>query len=160
MTADTIRRAFAMRAEAYAHIFDVLREQFGTDRALDLGMQATRRMGEAMGAGFAAYAPADLAGLKDAFLAGIIERDALFAPEVQHCSGDELRIFFHHCPLKEAWQAAGRSDGDVRLLCRMAGAIDTGLFERAGFTFAGTTWQPGQEGCCTLRVLVKAERAG
>lgn len=148
-----IRRSFAMRASAYAHIFDVLREQFGTDRALELAMESTRRMGETMGAAFATHGPGDLAGLKDAFLGGIIEREDLFAPDVQHCSAEELRIFFHRCPLKEAWQAAGRSNEDVRLLCRMAGAIDRGLFERAGFTFAGTTWQPGGEGCCTLRVL-------
>jgi hypothetical protein len=147
-----LRRSFAMRAAAYGHIFDVLREELGEERALALTMQATERMGRVMGQGFAALGPSDLDGLRRDFLAGIIEGDTLFAPEVKRCDGQELRIDFHRCPLKEAWVAEGRSDHDVRLLCQMAGAIDRGLFERAGFTFAGETWAPGATGCCHLVV--------
>jgi hypothetical protein len=150
---DLLRRSFAMRAAAYAHIFDVLREEFDEATALRLTMKATQRMGEQMGKSFADKGPADLEGLKTAFLGGIIEGEHLFAPEVIRCDGDELAINFHRCPLKEAWVAQGRSDHDVELLCKMAGAIDTGLFTAAGFTFAGTTWKPGEGGCCKLRVL-------
>ena len=39
-----------------------------------------------------------------------------------------------------------------RCCARFAGAIDVKLFERAGFTFAGETWQPGRSGCCLLKV--------
>ena len=148
-----LRRSFAMRAEAYAHIFDVLREEFGAERALELAMRATRRMGERMGAAFEEYGPRDLAGLKNAFLSGIIEGEALFSPEVVVCDDARLEIYFHRCPLKEAWVASGRSDEDVEMLCRMAGAIDGGLFTRAGFTFCGDTWKPGENGCCRLKVL-------
>lgn len=148
-----LRRAFAMRAEAYAHILDVLRERHGTEEALAVAMEATRRMGVAMGRRFAHLGPADLAGLRDAFLGAIIDGEALFAPEVVRCDHDELRIHFHRCPLKEAWVAGGRPPEDVALLCRIAGAIDRGLFEAAGFAFAGETWQPGESGCCRLRVL-------
>ena len=148
-----VRRAFAMRAAAYAHTFDVLREELGEARALELSKRATRRMGADMGKAFAHLGPADLPGLKDAFLAGIIEGDALFSPEVVQADGEAMRIHFHRCPLKEAWEAQGRSPEDVRLLCEMAGAIDGGLFEGAGFKFAGTTWQIGDEGCCKLCVL-------
>jgi L-2-amino-thiazoline-4-carboxylic acid hydrolase len=150
---DLLRRSFAMRAAAYGHMFDVLREEFGEEQALALGMKATRRMGETMGKAFADKGPDDLSGLKDAFLGGIIEGEHLFAPEVTRCDAGELNIFFHRCPLKEAWVAQGRSDHDVAALCKLAGAIDGGLFESAGFTFAGTTWQPGESGCCKLRVL-------
>lgn len=148
-----LRRSFAMRAHAYAHIFDVLRERLGETEALAVTMEATERMGRDMGANFAQFGPSDIAGLKDAFLGGIIEGEALFGPEVRKCAADGLEIKFHRCPLKEAWQAQGRSDDDLRALCRMAGAIDRGLFERAGFTFAGATWDKGDSGCCTLRVL-------
>lgn len=148
-----LRRSFAMRAAFYAETFDVLRERFGRDEAMALMKVMTRRMGEKMGKAYAAHGPADLAGLKDSFLGGIIEGEALFAPEVKRCDAQELAIDFHRCPLKEAWQAAGRNDEDLKDLCIIAGAIDGGLFEAAGFTFAGTTWQPGESGCCHLRVL-------
>lgn len=148
-----LRRSFAMRAQAYAHMFDVLREEFGAERALELTMRATRRMGEKMGEAFEEHGPRDLAGLKNAFLSGIIEGEALFSPEVVVCDDERLEIYFHRCPLKEAWVQMGRGDEDVEMLCRMAGAIDGGLFTRAGFTFAGDTWKPGEHGCCRLKVL-------
>ena len=149
----TLRKSFAMRAIAYGHMFDVLREAFGTTKALELGMEATRRLGVDMGPRYRDAAPDDLAALRDAFLGGIPEREAMFAPEVVRCDDDLLEIKFHRCPLKEAWEADGRSQEDIALLCRMAGAIDRGLFETAGFTFAGDTWSPGETGCCRLRVL-------
>ncbi|WP_035692267.1 L-2-amino-thiazoline-4-carboxylic acid hydrolase [Azospirillum halopraeferens] len=150
--ATLLRNAYAMRAAAYAHMFDVLRERFGEAIALEVGAESTRRLGESMGVKFRGFGPADLTGLCAAFLDGIPNRDAMFAPEILRCDGERLEIQFHRCPLKEAWEAQGRSPEDVALLCRMAGAIDGGLFETAGFTFKGTTWTPGREGCCRLVV--------
>ena len=147
-----LRGAFAMRAAAYAQMFDVLREEFGEERALKLCKRAIRRMGEAMGSRYAHLAPADLAGLRDAFLGSIPKREAMFAPEVTRADRDCLEIRFHRCPLKEAWQAQGRNEADLAKLCAMAGAIDAGLFTAAGFTFKGATWQPGESGCCQLRI--------
>lgn len=154
-----LRRAFAMRAAAYAQFFDVLRERLGSARALEIATEATLRMGRNMGGAFALHGPADLRSLKDAFLGGIIEGETLFAPELRRCDDKKLEIYFHRCPLKEAWQDQGRSDRDVALLCKVAGAIDCGLFERAGFVFAGKTWRPGESGCCTLSVLPGRKRA-
>lgn len=151
--ATILRNSYAMRAAAYAHMFDVLRERFGEETALEVGQASTRRLGEAMGVKFAGHGPDDLTGLCHAFLDGIPNRDSMFAPEIKRCDGEALEIHFHRCPLKEAWQAQGRDDADLELLCRMAGAIDGGLFEAAGFTFRGETWKPGDEGCCRLKVL-------
>lgn len=151
--ATILRNSYAMRAAAYAHMFDVLRERFGEATALEVGQESTRRLGEAMGVRFAGHGPDDLTGLCHAFLDGIPNRDSMFAPEITRCDGEALEIHFHRCPLKEAWQAQGRDDADLELLCRMAGAIDGGLFEAAGFTFRGETWKPGDEGCCRLKVL-------
>jgi L-2-amino-thiazoline-4-carboxylic acid hydrolase len=148
-----LRRSFAMRAAFYAETYDVLRERFGRDEAMALCMAMTRRMGEKMGAAYAKHGPADLEGLKDSFLGGIIEGEALFAPEVVRADHEALCINFHRCPLKEAWQAQGRDDAELTDLCVIAGAIDGGLFEAAGFTFAGETWRPGESGCCKLKVL-------
>ncbi|MEZ5740891.1 MAG: L-2-amino-thiazoline-4-carboxylic acid hydrolase [Burkholderiaceae bacterium] len=150
---ELLRRSFAMRAQSYAHFLDVMSEHLGAARALELGKQATRRMGEQMGAGLAHLEPTDLVGLKDAFLGGIIEGDALFAPQLVQADEQALRIHFQRCPLKEAWEAMGRTPEQVRTLCELAGAIDGGLFESAGFRFAGTTWAVGDSGCCRLCVL-------
>ena len=153
MTDDSLLRgAFAMRAAAYAHVFDVLREEFGEARAMELSKRAIRRMGEAMAPRFADFAPKDLAGLAQAFLGSIPRRESMFAPEVLRADAECLEIQFHRCPLKEAWIAAGRSEADLARLCESAGAIDSGLFTAAGFSFAGTTWRPGESGCCRLRV--------
>lgn len=147
-----LRNAFNMRAAAYANMFDVLRDTFGTERAVELVSEATRRMGVTMGARYADLAPGDLAGLRDRFLGGIPAGAEMFAPEVRRCDDDTLEIKFHRCPLKEAWQAMGRSDADLELLCKAGGAIDGGLFKAAGFVFAGETWRPGETGCCRLVV--------
>lgn len=147
-----LKNAFAMRAAVYASMFDVLREAYGIERAVELVSEATRRVGVTMGAKFADLAPDDLAGLKDRFLGGIPAGDVIFEPEVRRCDDATLEIKFHRCPLKEAWQAMGRSDEDLELLCKAGGAIDGGLFKAAGFVFAGETWHPGEEGCCRLVV--------
>lgn len=152
VTLEMLRGAFAMRADAYAHIFDVLREEFGAEKAVSLIGTATRRLGDQMGAKFAHLGPDDLEGLKDAFLAGIPCGDIMFSPEIVRCDDERLEIQFHRCPLKDHWVANGRNDEDVEHLCKAAGAIDGGLFTRAGFTFLGETWTPGKQGCCLLRV--------
>ncbi|MDP6689200.1 MAG: L-2-amino-thiazoline-4-carboxylic acid hydrolase [Alphaproteobacteria bacterium] len=147
-----LRAALKMRAAAYAHMFDVMREQLGLEKALEIGQEATRRLGASMGNSFSEYGPDDLAGLKDAFLAGIPGGDELFIPEVVKCDADELEIYFQKCPLKDTWTELGRSDEDLEHLCEFAGAIDAGMFTSAGFVFAGDTWKPGEPGCCRLRV--------
>jgi len=40
----------------------------------------------------------------------------------------------------------------VATLCRIAGAVDKGLFEGAGFAFRNRTWKPGAKGCCFLSI--------
>jgi hypothetical protein len=147
-----LRAALKMRAAAYAHMFDVMREQLGLEKALEIGHEATRRLGSDMGKSYSDFGPDDLAGLRDAFLGGIPGIGELFIPEVVKCDADELEIYFQKCPLKDAWAELGRTDEDIEHLCDFAGAIDAGLFTSAGFSFAGETWKPGQSGCCRLRV--------
>jgi len=50
---------------------------------------------------------------------------------------------------------AGLAEDKVAALCRIAGAVDKGLFEGAGFAFENRTWTPGAVGCCLLRVEPK-----
>ena len=152
VTLNQLKAAFAMRADAYAHLFDVLREEFGSPRAVALMAKATTRMGREMGEKFSHLGPDNLAGLKDAFLSGIPCAADMFAPEVLRCDDERLEIQFHRCPLKDHWVEQGRSDEDIEHLCKAAGAIDGGLFSSAGFTFKGDTWQRGNPGCCLLKV--------
>lgn len=152
VTLDMLKAAFAMRAKAYAHMFDVLREAYGADRAVELIAESTRRLGQDMGKKFAHLGPDNLPGLKDAFIGGIPCSAQMFAPEIKKCDDESLEIQFHRCPLKDTWTEQGRNEEDLELLCKAAGAIDGGLFTEAGFTFKGETWTKGKTGCCLLRV--------
>lgn len=152
VTLEMLKGAFSMRAAAYAHLFDVLRDEFGAERAVQLIGRATRRLGEDIGRKFERHGPSDLDGLKTDFLAGIPCVDDIFSPEVKRCDEERLEIQFHRCPMKDTWTQMGRSDQDIVMLCRASGAIDDGLFARAGFAFKGETWTPGKAGCCLLRV--------
>ena len=52
----------------------------------------------------------------------------------------------------DAWQEAGLSDDEVVLMTHIAGRVDNGTFEGAGFRFHADTWRPGRRGCCHLHI--------
>jgi hypothetical protein len=141
------------RALIYKETYDVLAEELGAAQAEALLTRAIYRRGRAMGAGFAKFAPADLDGLREAFLASVPGGTEIFQPEVLKKDAAGLEIQLHGCPLKDAWREAGLAEEKVATLCRIAGAVDKGLFEGAGFTIENRTWTPGAEGCCFLRIL-------
>jgi len=144
--------AFKNRALMYWHVFDELRKALGEPQATSLMARAIEARGREIGRQFARYAPADLAGLGDAFVGGVPDEGRMFAPCVERCDPTALDIALQRCPLKEAWQAAGLSETDVATLCRIAGRVDNGTFEAAGFEFSADTWQPGRDGCCHLHI--------
>jgi predicted ArsR family transcriptional regulator len=147
-----LKEAHMSRAMVYAVFYDALAERFGADVAEEVMKKAIYRRGREIGRRFAGYGPADLAGLRDAFLDFVPDRGRLFQPEVRRADDQALEIKFHACPLKEAWQAAGLSDERIATLCRIAGVVDNGTFEAAGFGFSAETWRPGAEGCCCLHI--------
>jgi hypothetical protein len=114
--------------------------------------RAIYRRGAEKGPKYARFAPADLEGLKEAFLGGIADGGRMFEPEVLRSDAEALDIKFHRCPLKEAWLEAGLSEEETATLCRIAARIDNGQFESAGFTFWADTFQPGGDGCCCLHI--------
>jgi hypothetical protein len=140
------------RALIYMEMYDVLTEELGPERAEALMTRAIYRRGCSAGKALSRYAPKDLAGLKSAFLAVVPGGDAIFKPEVLRDEPAALDIQLGGCPLKDAWREAGLSEGKVATLCRIAGAVDKGLFEGAGFAFQNRTWTPGAEGCCFLSI--------
>ena len=149
---DRLYAAFKHRAMLYYLIFDELRQALDEPRAIEILQRAIRRRGEAVGQKYREFAPADLAGLRDAFLANIPDDGKMFSARVEQCDQGHLDITLHTCPLKDAWQEAGLDDRDVAVMCRIAAAIDEGTFEGAGFRFSADTWQPGSEGCCHLHI--------
>jgi L-2-amino-thiazoline-4-carboxylic acid hydrolase len=140
------------RALVYMEVYDVLVEELGEAKAEALLTRAITRRGRAMGTNFARFAPADLKGLKEAFLGSVPGGTGIFRPELKKESAAELEIQLHGCPLKDAWREAGLPEKKVETLCRIAGAVDRGLFEGAGFKFRNRTWAPGAEGCCLLHI--------
>ncbi|HXH82670.1 MAG TPA: L-2-amino-thiazoline-4-carboxylic acid hydrolase [Candidatus Tectomicrobia bacterium] len=144
--------AFKNRALIYRHLFETLRDELGEERATALMSRAIEARGREIGRAFARHAPADLAGLRDAFLAVIPDGGRMFAPEVVRCDAGGLDIRLTRCPLQDAWREAGVPEPDIARLCRIAGRIDNGTFEAAGFAFSADTWQPGRDGCCFLHI--------
>jgi hypothetical protein len=140
------------RALIYMEMYDVLAEELGPERAEALMTRAIYRRGRSAGKAFSRYAPKDLAGLKSGFLAAVPGGDAIFQPEILRDEPAALDIQLGGCPLKDAWREAGLPEEKVATLCRIAGAVDKGLFEGAGFAFQNRTWTPGAQGCCFLSI--------
>jgi hypothetical protein len=144
--------AFKNRALMYWHVFDELRRALGEPQATGLLARAIEARGREIGRQFARYGPADLAGLREAFVGGIPDGGRMFDPEVQRCDAQALDIKLRRCPLQDAWREAGVPDADIATLCRIAGRVDNGTFEAAGFEFSADTWRPGHDGCCHLHI--------
>ena len=149
---EQLRASFKNRAILYYLIYDELRQEVGAERAEQILGRAIYRRGQQIGQQFAELDPSDLAGLKDAFLGVIPDGGRLFEPNVVRCDSEELEIHLESCPLKEAWEELGLSESDRITMCRIAGVIDAGTFEAAGFQFQPDTWQPGRTGCCHLHI--------
>jgi hypothetical protein len=144
--------SFKNRALFYWHFFDQMRRELGEAKATEIMKEPIYARGLTVGKQFSQYAPRDMPGVRDAFLKILPDGGSLFAPEVQRCDAGGVDIQFHRCPLKEAWIEAQVSPEDMAKLCHIAGRLDNGTFEGAGFAFSADTWQPGREGCCHLHV--------
>jgi hypothetical protein len=153
---DDLRQQLTMalksRALVYAAVYEELIPEVGAERAEAILKRAIYKRGSAISPKFAPHAPADFEGLRDRFIDFVPDHGRLFQPEVRRCDPDGLDIKFQDCPLKNAWVEAGYDDKMVETLCRIAGIVDNGTFEGAGFGFEGTTWKPGETGCCHLKV--------
>jgi hypothetical protein len=149
---EELHAAFKNRAILYYLIFDELRGEIGEERAAEILKRAVYRRGEQVGQQFRQYGPDNFEGLRDAFLAFIPDGGRLFDPQVKKCDEQGLDIQLEACPLKEAWEELRLGEQDRVTMCRIAGEIDRGTFEAAGFRFEPDTWQPGRTGCCHLHI--------
>ena len=152
---EQLKGAIKSRALFYLAIFREMAAEFGPERAEAIMKRAIYKRGVAVGDRFKRYAPADFTGLRDAFIDFVPDNGGMFQPEVLRCengAGGGLEIKFHACPLKEVWQEAGLADSEVANMCRIAGVVDNGTFESAGFALESQTWKPGDSGCCLLKI--------
>lgn len=156
MSEELLRRqlyeAFENRAILYWLFYEELSREVGPQRAEEIMSRAIYRRGLMRSEKYKPFAPADLAGLRDAFLSGLADGGRMFQPLVTRCDSEALDIKFQACPLRETWQRLGLSDELVATLCRIAAKIDDGTFLGAGFGFHADTWKPGEEGCCYLHI--------
>lgn len=144
--------AYKNRGMMYYHIFQELREEVGDEKAAEIMKQGIYNRGLEIGKKYSQFAPADLEGLKNAFLAGSADQGKMFQPEVLRCDAKGLDIQMRSCPLKEAYEEAGLSDEEIAMMCDIAAVVDYGTFEGAGFKFFVDTWKPGETGCCRLHI--------
>ena len=152
---EQLRGAIKSRALFYLAVYREMAAEFGPERAEDVMKRAIYKRGVAAGDRFKRYAPDDFAGLRDAFIDFVPDHGGMFQPEVRKCANGAdggLEIKFHACPLKEVWQEAGLSDKELADMCRIAGIVDNGTFESAGFSMQSQTWTPGDSGCCLLNI--------
>ena len=98
MAEETLRRplydSFANRAHIYHLLFRERRSELGEERAGELMGRAIYQRGAQKAGKYAPFAPRDLEGRRQAFLADLPDDGALFAPEVVRCGAKGLDVRF------------------------------------------------------------------
>jgi len=150
--------ATRQRAAVYAHLFKVLREKLGEDRAVALMSEAIHAHGKDKASkGYSdAARSGDLRQAAREFASPDAVKQFQFAPRIVSASDAEAVIAMSRCPLVDQWTEMGLPPGDVATLCRIARAVDFGTWEGAlGFVlaFEGTRGDGKDE--CVLRVRKK-----
>lgn len=153
-----LRGAIANRAMIYLHVYQAIARRHGEDDAVAILKDAIYARGCEVGRLFGHLEPTDMVGIRDAFMDFLPDHD-LLEPDVRRADAGGVDIKFGRCPLKEAWIEAGLPAQDVARLCEIAGVIDNGTFEAAGFAFSAETWKPGEDGCCFLHIRPGGEDA-
>ena len=129
--------AYVQRALADLQTWRVLRDELGAVRAEELMKRAQFAHGHTLATRFKKFAPADLRGLCDAFLAALPDEGRPFEPDIVNLDGDRLEIRLRRSPYVRAWREAGVSEAELAALTRIAAASWAGMFKGAGFRFVG-----------------------
>ncbi len=155
------RAAFGNRALMYYHVFEVLKEELGEERATDVMKRAIYRRGLEVSEKYRAAGEAgDLDEVGRIFCEGSPCQGALFEPGVEDRGEDVIVLRMTACPLVETWRAEGASASEIDTLCAIAAAVDEGTFEGAGLdlVFLDRLGRPGSHRCLLeLRVAEGAD---
>ncbi len=155
---ENLVNAIKARAQFYYAFYKEFSAEIGPEKTREIMKRAVYKRGLEIGKRFQAFAPSDMDGLKDAFLGFIPDPEITFNPRVESCSAAGIDIELTTCPLKDAWRQAGATDEEVVIMTDIAGAVDKGTFEGAGFSFEPDTWKPGRRGCCRLHIRPGEQR--
>ena len=105
-----LKGALRSRALLMAALLDELEPALGAERAEALLTRAMHGRGEAAGRRFLAdCAPADFERLRTRFIDILPDHGGLFEIETTRCDAGGLGLQFRSCPVKEAYEEAGRS---------------------------------------------------
>ncbi len=155
------RAAFENRALMYFHLFEVLAEELGEERAVEVMKRAVYRRGLEVAEKYkAAGAAGDLDEVGRVFCGGSPCEGTLFEPGVERRDEDLIVLRMTACPLVDAWRKEGASAEKIDSLCEIAAAVDEGTFEGAGLelVFLDRLGSPGSDRCLLeLRLPVKTE---
>jgi len=158
-TGERVAQATRQRAAVYAHLFLVLRREFGEDRAIELMGEAIRNYGvEKSKRNYSDEAQkGNLARAVQEFASPDPVKQHQFAPRIVSLKPEEepeeAVVAMSRCPLVDEWREKGFSDRDVDTLCRIAHAVDFGTWEGAlpfSLEFEGTRGRGDEE--CVLRI--------
>jgi len=156
---ERVAQATRQRAAVYAHLFLVLRREFGEDRTIELMSEAIRNYGvEKSKKNYSDKAQkGDLAQAVTEFASPDPVKQHQFAPRIVSLTPEEepreAVVAMARCPLVDEWRAKGFSDQDVDTLCRIAHAVDFGTWEGAlpfSLEFESTRGRGDEE--CVLRI--------
>ena len=155
------REAFANRALMHAHLFDVLEEELGAEKAAALMKRAIYRRGLEIAERYrAAAARSDLEEIGRLFVEGSASGGDIFEPSIEELDLENRRIILrmNACVHKDTWQRAGYDTEHVDTLCDIASAVDFGTFEGAGLTLRFLDRQAcAGSDRCLLELTVPAE---
>jgi hypothetical protein len=152
---ERVAEATRQRAAVYAHLYRVLKEELGRERAFDLMGKAIHAHGAEMAS--RTFSPAALGGDLAAAAAEFASPDPVkqhqFAPKVLACSAEEALLEMTGCPLVEQWRSMGLDAGEVSELCAVARRVDHGAWEGAlGFSLSFEGTLADGNPACLLRV--------
>jgi hypothetical protein len=89
--------AYKNRGMMYYHIFQELRKEVGDEKAAEIMKRGIYNRGLEIGKKYAKFSPADLEGLKSAFLAGATDQGEMFQPEILRCRSGNCQDVRHSC---------------------------------------------------------------
>ena len=156
---ERVAQATRQRAAVYAHLFKVLREEFGEERAVELMSKAIRNYGvEKSKRNYSKEAQkGDLARAAREFASQDPVKQYQFAPRIVSLTPEEdpveAVVAMAKCPLVDEWRDGGFSDKDVETLCRIAHAVDFGTWEGAlPFSLKFETTRGCGDAECVMRI--------
>jgi hypothetical protein len=150
-----LKDAYMSRGQLYVSFYRAIEKRYGGEVAKTILKEAIYEWGAGLAGGVSACAPANFAGLTDVFF-NSPDGGEMFQPRIGKPDHLGVDAHFLACPLKEAWIAAGLSDGEIAMFCDIASAADYGTLEAAGFDVSIETWKTGSAGCCALKVRRRA----